>query len=72
MLLLRTTWIDLKDILLSEVYQIEKNNVCFHLYVESKQMKQYECIWVYKQYECGEHTSGSTSGERWGRRDKIS
>ena len=21
-------------------------------------MKQYECLWVYKQYECGEHTSG--------------
>ena len=31
-----TTWMDLEGIMLSEVSQTKTNNVCFHLYVESK------------------------------------
>ena len=30
------TWMDLKGIILSEIYQRKTNTVCFHLYVESK------------------------------------
>ena len=29
-------WIDLEGITLSEINQVEKNTVCYHLYAESK------------------------------------
>ena len=33
------TWMDLEDIMLSEINQIKTNTVCYHLYVESKTKK---------------------------------
>ena len=32
-----TAWIELEDIMLSEISQRKTNTVCFHLYVESKE-----------------------------------
>ena len=40
LLSLTTTWMDLEGIMLSEVSQTETYAVCFHLYVESKKIKQ--------------------------------
>ena len=39
-------WMDLENIILSEKCHTEKDKycVCFHLYVESKKNKAYECI----------------------------
>ena len=33
---IETTWIDLEDIMLSEISQTEKENTLFYLHVESK------------------------------------
>ena len=33
---LATTWMDLEGIVLSEMSQMEKDTVCFHLYIESR------------------------------------
>lgn len=39
---LATTWMDLEGIVLSEMSQMEKDTVCFHLYIESeKEMNEY-------------------------------
>lgn len=39
---LATTWMDLEGIVLSEMSQMEKDTVCFHLYIESeKEMNDY-------------------------------
>ena len=36
-----TTWMDLEDIMLSDIIRHRKtNSVCYHLYVESKKIKQ--------------------------------
>ena len=35
-----TTWMDLEGIMPSETIQAEKDTVCYHLYVESKKIKQ--------------------------------
>ena len=32
-----TAWIELEDIMLSEISQRKTNTVCFHLYVEAKE-----------------------------------
>ena len=34
-----TTWMDLEDIMLSEITQRKTNIICFHLYVDSKKAK---------------------------------
>ena len=31
-----TTWMDLEGIMLSKISQMEKDTICFHLYVESE------------------------------------
>ena len=35
-----TTWMDLEGIILSDISQTKTNTVCYHLYVESKKIKQ--------------------------------
>ena len=35
-----TTWVDLESIMLSEISQTEKDKLCYHLYVQSKKIKQ--------------------------------
>ena len=35
-----TTWMDLESITLSEISQSETNTLCYHVYVESKKIKQ--------------------------------
>ena len=35
-----TTWMDLEGTMLSEISQRRTNTVCYHLYVESKKIKQ--------------------------------
>ena len=35
-----TTWVDLEGIILSVISQRKTNTACFHLYVESKKIKQ--------------------------------
>ena len=38
-LLFATTWMDLENIILSEISQTEKEILCYHLHVESKKIE---------------------------------
>lgn len=51
-------WMDLKGILISEVRQRKTNTICFHLYMESKKVKEKQTR------RTGEPTSNYQRGER--------
>ena len=60
-LLFATTWMDLENIILSEISQTEKEILCYHLHVESKKI---EWMYITKQTE---RYRKQTCGYQWGK-----
>ena len=61
-----TTWMDLEGIMLSEVGQTKTNIACFHLYVESKKIKQMNITKQKWSNKYRKQASGCQRGEEWG------
>ena len=59
------TWMDLEDIMLSEISQRKINTIWYCLYVESKKIQQTS---EYNKKEADSQIQRQTSGYQWGGR----
>lgn len=66
-----TTWIDLEDVMLSELSQTETNTLWFHSYVEYKKLvsKQKQNKWNQTERQQQKHINTENSGFQmvWGK-----
>ena len=65
-----TAWIELEDIMLSEISQRKTKTVCFHLYVESKEWNKWTNIARQKGLTGTENTLVVAGGQKGWRRNK--